>query len=141
MKNQLTEQVDYQVRRTRLGTWRRFLYPSGHLYSEFTSHADLLGLPLLHYTSGVCPETGRRRTARGVIAVGARALGLLALGRVALGAVALGQASLGLSGWGRSPPASSVAGLTCSCASPGSAGIFLRWRERPQPVGRTLDPK
>jgi hypothetical protein len=63
--------------------------------------ANLLGLPLLHYTSGVCPETERRRTARGVIAVGAQALGLLALGwqlgigQLATGGLVVGQLAVG----------------------------------------------
>jgi len=96
MKNRLLEQVDYKVERTALGTWRRFMYPNGQLYAEFISHADLLGLPLLHYTSGICPESGRRKTAKGVVAVGRRALGVLALGQVAMGLVAIGQASFGL---------------------------------------------
>jgi hypothetical protein len=96
MKNQLLEPVDYKVEHTGLGTWRRFMYPNGQIYAEFISHSDLLGLPLLHYTKGICPESGRRKTAKGVVAVGRRALGILAVGQAAAGLVAIGQASLGL---------------------------------------------
>jgi len=94
--NLLLEKVEYQVETTRLGIWRRFLYPDGRLFAEYRSHARLLGLPLLHYTRGICPETGRRRTARGIVAVGRRAIGVLAVGQLAAGALAVGHLALGL---------------------------------------------
>jgi hypothetical protein len=95
-ENLLEKPVDYRVQRTRLGQWHSYLYPSGALFTEFRSHARLAGLPLLHYTRGICPETGRRRVARGWIAVGRIAVGFLALGQLALGPVAIGQAAFGL---------------------------------------------
>ncbi len=94
--NLLLEPVQYRVETTRLGSWRRFLYPDGRLFAEYRSHARLLGLPLLHYTCGICPETGRRRTARGIVAVGRRAIGVLAIGQLAAGGLAVGHLALGL---------------------------------------------
>jgi hypothetical protein len=94
--NLLLRRVDYRLENTRFGTWSRFLYSSGASYAEFRSHAVLFGLPLLHYTAGICPETGRRRTARGIVAVGRRAIGLLAVGQAALGVIAVGQLAVGL---------------------------------------------
>jgi hypothetical protein len=92
-RNLLLEKVEFQVTRTARGTWRRHLAPGGQLFEEYRSDRTLLGLPLLHYTSGRSPETGRTVTARGVVAIGRRAVGLLAIGQGALGIVAIGQAS------------------------------------------------
>lgn len=96
MKNLLLERVEYKTERTALGVWRRFLYPNGRRFAEFRSHSDLLGLPLIHYTWGICPETGHRITAKGVIAVGRLAVGGLAIGHASAGLIAVGQAGLGL---------------------------------------------
>ena len=96
MPNLLLEKVDYQVEETRRGTWRRYLYPSGAYYAEYRSRAELFGLPLLHRTRGICPETGRRKTARGIIAVGRVAVGGLAIGQASFGIVAIGQLALGV---------------------------------------------
>ncbi len=94
MKNLLLEPVEYQFVETFRGTWRRFLYPNGELFEEFTSHSRLWGVPLLHFTRGKCPETGKRIVARGIIAVGRRALGVVAIGQAAVGLVAIGQLAL-----------------------------------------------
>jgi hypothetical protein len=96
MKNLLLEPVEYKVEETRRGVWQRFLYSDGTLFEEFTSHRRVLGLPLLHFTRGKSPETGKRVTARGFIAVGRFAVGVIALGQVAVGILALGQLALGL---------------------------------------------
>jgi len=96
MENLLLKEPEYQVNETASGTWRRFLYPSGRLYSEFISRRRLFGLPLVHYTAGICPETGRRRVAKGVLALGRTAFGLIALGQAAFGLIAVGQAAFGL---------------------------------------------
>jgi len=96
MTNLLLEEVEYQVTRTELGMWRRYLYPSGARFSEFKSHKTWFGLPVIHYTSGICPETGRRVPARGVLAVGRLAAGLVALGQVSFGLIAAGQFCLGI---------------------------------------------
>ena len=94
MKNLLLENVAYKTEETRWGVWRRFLYPGGNLFEEFTSHRRLLGLPLLHYTRGKCPETGKRVVAKGVVAVGRFAVGIVAVGQVAAGFVAVGQLAI-----------------------------------------------
>ena len=96
MSNLLMEEVEYRVTRTPFGTWRRYLYPTGARFAEFRSHTKLLGLPLLHYTCGICPSTGRRIVARGVIAVGRLACGILAIGHASLGVIAVGQLAVGV---------------------------------------------
>ena len=96
MKNLLLGEVDYKIEKTNHGTWRSYLYPSGEYFSEFISHKRMLGLPLIHYTRGKCPETGRRIVAKGIIAVGRLAAGILAIGHASFGVVAVGQLALGL---------------------------------------------
>jgi hypothetical protein len=106
MGNVLLEKVEFKVVRTRRGTWRRHLLPTGARFAEYTSHARLFGLPLVHFTYGVNPETGGRVVARGVFAFGRIATGVFAFGQVAVGLfpfgqlavgpVALGQGALGL---------------------------------------------
>ena len=101
MPNLLFQDVDYQVTTSDRGTWRRYLHANGNLYAEFTSTATVLGLPLVHYTRGISPETGRSRTARGFVAVGPRAIGVVAVGRLAAGIVAVGHLCLGVVGFGQ----------------------------------------
>ena len=96
MKNLLLENVEYQMETTNFGVWRRFVSPNGAFFAEFKSHAIFFGLPLLHYTRGKCPETGRRVVAKGVIAVGRLAMGILAIGQASFGIIAIGQAAIGL---------------------------------------------
>jgi hypothetical protein len=96
MKNLLLEDVEYKMEQTSFGVWRRFVYPNGAYFAEFTSHATFWGLPLLHYTRGKCPETGRRVVAKGIVAVGRLAMGVLAIGQASFGIIAIGQLGLGL---------------------------------------------
>lgn len=96
VRNLLLENVEYRIEETRRGVWRSFLYPNGQLFAEFTSHRRFFGLPLLHYTRGKCPETGKRIVARGVIAVGRLAVGIVAIGQAAVGFLAIGQLALGV---------------------------------------------
>ncbi len=96
MKNLLLENVEYKIEQTHLGVWRRFVYPNGSYFSEFKSHTTFGGLPLIHYTHGKCPETGRRIIAKGIVAVGRLATGILAIGQASFGLVAIGQLGLGL---------------------------------------------
>jgi len=96
MKNLLLENVEYKVEETSWGTWRRFVYPDNKYFAEFRSHATFWGLPLLHYTRGICPETGKRVIAKGIIALGRLAMGVLALGHASFGLIAIGQLGLGL---------------------------------------------
>jgi hypothetical protein len=95
-ENQLLQDVEYKIEETSFGTWRKYLYPSGELFEEFKSSDDLFGLPLVHYTRGRCPETGKRIVAKGIIAVGRLAVGVVAIGQASLGIVAVGQLGLGL---------------------------------------------
>jgi len=92
----LLEQVEYKIDETPNGVWRRFVYPNGEYFAEYRSRHTILGMPLVHYTRGKCPETGRRIVAKGFIAIGRMAVGVIALGHVSAGIIALGQASLGL---------------------------------------------
>ena len=63
---------------------------------DYRSQATLFGLPWLHVTSGLDPQTGRMRVARGIIAIGDRAIGGIAFGGFALGGVAFGGAAIGV---------------------------------------------
>ena len=54
--------VKYRTEETAFGVWRRYTYANGRLFAEFISHERVFGLPLLHYTRGRCPETGKTRT-------------------------------------------------------------------------------
>jgi hypothetical protein len=94
--NMLLQQIDYQVEETSWGTWRRFVYPTGSRFAEFKSRTGWGGMPLLHYTYGICPETGKRITARGFVAIGQVSIGLIAFGQLAIGLIfGLGQAATG----------------------------------------------
>jgi hypothetical protein len=95
--NTLLKPVQYKIEHTPWGTWKRFGYESGNVYEEFTSFRQFWGLPLLHYTRGRHPETGRLKTAKGIIAIGRRAIGCIAIGQLAIGLFfGLGQAACGL---------------------------------------------
>lgn len=94
--NLLLEQIEYHYTDTAWGTWRRFVYPTGQLFEEFTSHRRLGNLPWFHYTRGRCPETGKLVVARGVVAVGRLARGFVAVGHASMGIVAIGQLAVGL---------------------------------------------
>jgi len=96
MRNMLLEEVEYQIEETPSGTWRRFAYPTGGLFAEFRSHRQLWGMPMLHYTRGICPETGRRVVARGVVGVGRLATGVIAIGHASFGVIAIGQLAIGV---------------------------------------------
>jgi len=96
MRNLLLENIEYKIEETPRGVWRRFVYPNGAYFAEFRSHFEMFGMPFLHYTRGICPETGRHRIARGVIGIGRIATGVIALGQASAGVIAFGQASVGL---------------------------------------------
>lgn len=96
MKNLLLEEVEYKIQETNFGVWHRYMYINGTSFHEFKSYASLFGLPLVHFTYGRCPETGRRVIAKGVIAVGRLACGVIAIGHASLGLVAIGQLALGI---------------------------------------------
>ena len=96
MANLLNASIDFQTTETRFGTWRRYLYTSGAMYSEFRSRTTFAGWPLVHITRGRSPETGKIASARGMIAIGQKAVGVIAIGQAAAGVVAVGQLSIGL---------------------------------------------
>lgn len=96
MGNLLLEKPDYKIDKTSSGTWRRYLYPSGQSFAEYKSDQTWFGLPLIHYTYGKSPETGKRVVAKGVVAVGRFALGILAIGHASFGLIALGQLAIGI---------------------------------------------
>jgi hypothetical protein len=96
MSTTLPEEVAYQIEETPTGTWRRFQYPTGEVFSEYTSRRRLFGLPLYHRTRGRSPETGKPVTACGVIAIGQYARGIIAIGQVARGLIAIGQLAFGI---------------------------------------------
>ena len=64
------------------------------------SKRRLFGLPLLHITGGIDPETGKWREAHGFVAVGGRARGVFAFGVVARGCFAFGGVAMGLVAFG-----------------------------------------
>jgi len=91
-----------KLEETSLGTWRRYVYPGGRSrLSEFRSHAEIFGLPLVHFTTGIDPVSGRKAAARGILAVGRRAIGVIAVGQVSIGVLAIGQAALGVAALGQ----------------------------------------
>lgn len=96
MQNLLNEPVDYHIERTPRGTWKSFVGVNGQAFLEYRSHRCIGTLPLVHFTSGRDPGTGRHVVARGIIAVGRIAVGGVALGQVSVGVVAIGQAAVGL---------------------------------------------
>ena len=63
---------------------------------EYRSEQTLWGWPLVHVATGYDPLTGRKRIAKGIIAVGDVAVGGLAVGGVAFGGITLGGCSIGL---------------------------------------------
>jgi hypothetical protein len=96
MGNVLLEEVEYKIEETSFGVWHRYGYINGTSFHEFKSHKRMFGLPLVHFTYGRCPETGRRRIAKGVIAVGRLACGIIAIGHASLGVLAVGQLAIGI---------------------------------------------
>lgn len=96
MANLLNEKIDFQIERTASGVWRRYLYANGARFSEYRSSHEFLGWPLVHYTYGINPETGKRVVAKGIVAVGRLAMGGIAIGHASLGLIAIGQLGVGL---------------------------------------------
>ncbi len=69
---------------------------SRRLSFEYRSRTTLFGWPLVHIATGVDPATGRRRRARGVIALGNAPRGVIAFGDIAVGVLACGIFGCGL---------------------------------------------
>jgi hypothetical protein len=96
MRNVFLEKPEYKIEQTTMGVWRHYGYENGTSFHEFKSNATWMGLPLIHYTSGKCPETGRRVCAKGIIAIGKIACGIIAIGHASIGIIAIGQLAIGL---------------------------------------------
>jgi hypothetical protein len=109
MPNLLLQPVDWKVDEGSFFVVKRYLSPATGSYTEYTSRMRMGQLPLVHITLGRDPETGRRKTARGVIAIGRFAFGLVAFGQVAVGAIAIGQASFGALALGQAAISATVA--------------------------------
>jgi predicted Ser/Thr protein kinase len=69
---------------------------SRRLSFEYRSKATLFGWPLVHVATGVDSATGRKRRAKGIIAMGNAPLGVIAFGDVAVGVIACGIFGYGL---------------------------------------------
>jgi hypothetical protein len=69
---------------------------SRKLSFEYRSKTTLFGWPLVHVVTGVDPATGRKRTAKGIIAMGNSPRGVIAFGDVAVGVIACGIFGYGL---------------------------------------------
>jgi len=96
MSNLLLEEVEYKIQETSFGIWRRYMYINGTSFHEFKTHKTIFGIPLIHYTYGRSPETGKRVCAKGIIAIGRIACGFIAIGQAALGLLAIGQLAIGV---------------------------------------------
>ncbi|HBG27545.1 MAG: hypothetical protein A2Y10_15565 [Planctomycetes bacterium GWF2_41_51] len=96
MANLLNVKPDYVITQSGWGETRKYLYESGMLFKEFTSKMKIGNCPLLHFTMGICPETGKRIWAKGIIAVGRKAIGVVAIGQLSIGVIAIGQLSVAL---------------------------------------------
>jgi hypothetical protein len=63
---------------------------------DYKSKATLFGMPMVHIATGIDPATGKKRVARGIVAIGNIAVGMIALGGVAMGGVTLGGVAVGI---------------------------------------------
>jgi len=85
---------------------------------EYRSKATLFGWPLLHMAMGVDPATGRKRSARGVIALGSSARGVIAFGDTAVGVIACGIFGYGIV---------SISVVAVGVIASGSVAVGLWW--------------
>ena len=83
---------------------------------EYRSKRELFGLPLLHIAMGVDLKTGKKKIAKGIVAIGDIAKGVFAFGGVAMGGFAFGGVALGIFPLG---------GLALGLVSIGGLGIGL----------------
>jgi tRNA A-37 threonylcarbamoyl transferase component Bud32 len=67
---------------------------------QFRSKTTIAGIPLVHMAFGLDPATGKKRVAKGIIAIGDIAVGALAIGGVACGGLAFGGVAAGLMSFG-----------------------------------------
>ncbi len=88
--------IQYTFSETARGVWRSYRYESGRVFREYRSKTVIGSLPLIHMTFGKDPATGRRITAKGVIAIGRFSRGVVAIGQFAAGIIAVCQIGMGL---------------------------------------------
>ena len=62
---------------------------------DWASKAEVFGMPVIHVAFGIDPDTGKKRIAKGWIAIGDVAIGGLALGGIALGIIGIGGMGVG----------------------------------------------
>jgi tRNA A-37 threonylcarbamoyl transferase component Bud32 len=67
---------------------------------DYRSKIAIFGWPLVHIATGIDPMTGRKRIAKGIIAIGDVAIGGLAFGGCAFGGFAIGGVAIGLISFG-----------------------------------------
>src|SRR5262249_58430228 len=92
---------------------------------EFKSKTTIAGIPLVHIAYGINPATGKKRVAKGVIAIGDVAVGGLAFGGVACGGLAFGGVAAGLMSIGGVGVLVFLAG-----GGPGLRGVSFCWLGR-----------
>jgi hypothetical protein len=67
---------------------------------DYRSKTTLFGLPLVHVATGMDPATGRKRVAKGIMAIGDIAQGGIAFGGIAVGGIAVGGLAMGVFAFG-----------------------------------------
>ncbi len=85
-----------QIRRRRIAALSRPSPIADQWGIEYRSKRTLWGLPLIHVATGMDPDTGRKRVARGIIAIGDVAQGLIAFGGAAFGGIVFGGLAVGV---------------------------------------------
>jgi len=90
------EELKSQIEETRFWWVRSYVYDCGRYYTEYISKATVRGVPLVNIVLGRCPETGKFKMAKGIIAIGRKALGVIAIGQLAIGVIPIGQLAIGL---------------------------------------------
>ncbi len=95
---------------------------------EYRSPMSLLGWPLLAVSQGIDPATGRKRVAKGWLAVGDLAVGGVAVGGVAGGVIAVGGVAGGLLAVGGVAVgvAAAVGGVALGCRALGGVAVGYR---------------
>jgi len=63
---------------------------------DYRTKTEIFGWPLVHIATGIDPQTGRKRVAKGIIAIGDVAMGGIAIGGAAIGVFASGGAAVGI---------------------------------------------
>ena len=67
---------------------------------DWRTKATVFGYPVIHMASGIDPKTGKKRIAKGWIAIGDIAIGAIAVGGVGIGVVGIGGCGIGLIAFG-----------------------------------------